>query len=326
MKKNLYNKTVLFIAPVFYNYEKAIIRQIESEGASVLFYPEREDGLLYKFVSNFTKGKLVNFQHKYYFEIFEKIKKEKIDYLFVIRGFLMPLNFIERIRIQFPDIVLIMHQWDSMCNNNYERYLDKFDKFFSFDPEDCNKYPVLKYLPNFYLPEYINLINHEPVYDMSFIGWAYSSRINFIKKIAEQLPGFNFFNYLYMPFSAYVKNIIRGIFLKPVKFKILSKEKVVSIVNQSKSILDIPDDKQSGYTFRTIDAMITRKKLVTTNTFIKKEKFYNENNILIIDKFKPEIDKQFFNKPFVVLNLDEYSLPSWVKTIFSNNDLNPINA
>jgi len=64
--------------------------------------------------------------------------------------------------------------------------------------------------------------------------------------------------------------------------------------------------------------MAACKKLITTNSFIKQEKFYHPDNIIIIDENNPEIDPDFFEKPFKQINVEEYSLDNWVKTIFSN--------
>lgn len=322
----LINKTVLFISPVFYGYEKLICTELKGQGATVIFYPERNNDLQYKFFSNFKKGKLAEHQKRYYLSVFNKVKKLNIDYVFIIRGFLMPLEFITAIRNTFPNAYLIMHQWDSMNNNNYKKFLHVFDSIFSFDPIDCSNYPILKYLPNFYHPQYADQSNSTSLYDLSFIGWGYLERINFITKIKKQLPQLIFFYYLYIPFTTYIKNLLKRTYLKSIKFITLSPQKVVEIIKQSKCVLDIPDDQQAGYTFRTIDAMAAHKKLITTNKFIKHESFYNENNILIINKTEPAIDNTFFKKPFADVDISEYSLSNWIKKIFSIHNRTVENA
>jgi hypothetical protein len=308
---------VLFIAPEFYGYEKIISDKIIEYGASVLFYPERKNSFSYKLAANLTRDSLIKYQNKYYQEIYDAIKDLQIDYFFVIRGFLMPVEFIKNMRMSFPGATFIMHQWDSIKNHNYKRFLNEFDKIFSFDPVDCINYPTLQYLPNFYFPEFATLSNKKIIYDISFIGWAYKRRLDIIKKLTAQLPGTSFFNYLYIPFSAYLKELLKGSYLHNVKFTPVSFTEVIRIVQQSFCVLDIPDENQTGYTYRAIDAMAAGKKLITTNSNIQNEKFYNENNILIIDNHHPDIEIDFFEKPFVPVNIEEYSLSNWIKKIFS---------
>jgi hypothetical protein len=321
-KKILENKKILFIAPIFYGYEKVISEQLKKEGASVIFYPEREDGISYKLVSNFRKNNLKQFQEKYYTNIFNEIKGTKIDYLFVIRGFLMPLSFIEKMKSCFPKALLIMHQWDSMRNNNYEKYIGQFDKFFSFDPIDCKNYPSLIYLPNFFLPDYADSVKRKIIYDLSFIGWAYEERIKIVNKITRQLKGKKIFVYSYLPLLTHIKNIFRGVLLKEAKILPIPLNDVLKVVQQSFCVLDIADSAQTGYTYRSIDAIAAGKKLITTNTYIKQEKFYNERNVMIIDRSNPQINLDFFETAFVKINIEDYSLDKWIKNIFEGNNKN----
>ena len=63
-----------------------------------------------------------------------------------------------------------------------------------------------------------------------------------------------------------------------------------------------------------------KKKLITTNHNIKYYDFYDQQNILIIDRKKPVIDKDFIYSPYNDIDLhiyNKYSLQSWVNTIFS---------
>ena len=44
MEKILKNKKILFIAPIYYDYEKIIINKMEEMGASVKFFSEKREG------------------------------------------------------------------------------------------------------------------------------------------------------------------------------------------------------------------------------------------------------------------------------------------
>lgn len=318
MKKILDSKTILFIAPIFYGYEKIIASKLEELGAFVIYYPERKNDIKYKYVNNFKNEMLGEYQENHYSRIYESVKNTRIDYLFIIRGYLMPKSFIQKIRSQYPNAILIMHQWDSMKNYNYETSINLFDKTFSFDPADCNTYPMLQYLPNFYLPEYAYLKNNRKknIYDISFIGWANEDRVRILEKISSQLPQKNIFQYCYTPFGRHFMNILRRKSYQKIKTKLLSLSEACKIIHQSFSILDITDINQTGYTYRSIDAIAAGKKLITTNPFIQYEKFYDARNILIIDRNNPNIDSGFFETPFVETDIKNYSLDNWIQKIF----------
>jgi len=317
MKSELENKTILFISPQFYGYEKIIVSKMEQLGASVIYYPERENGIRYKLVNNFGAGNLTSYQENYYLNIYKKTRRIEFDFIFIIRGYLITEDFIKKMRLRYPGATFIMHQWDSIVNNNYKKYIGLFDKFFSFDPEDCKRCS-LKYLPNFYLPEYVSQEGIKEIkYDISFIGWAYDDRMKLLEEVSAQIPAKFFFKYCYMPPGRYLINMVKGKAHREIKTKSLSLSEVRDIVRQSAIILDITDKNQTGYTFRAIDAIAAGKKLITTNPYIQFEEFYNNQNISIIDRDDPQIDGKFFEMPFVEVDIRCYSLDSWIKKIFT---------
>jgi len=61
------------------------------------------------------------------------------------------------------------------------------------------------------------------------------------------------------------------------------------------------------------------KKLITTNTGIKKYDFYNPKNILILDRDNPQIPPEFWDSPYEPIPqqiIDRYSLASFVRELF----------
>jgi hypothetical protein len=140
--------------------------------------------------------------------------------------------------------------------------------------------------------------------------------VRILEKISSQLPQKNIFQYCYTPFGRHFMNILRRKSYQKIKTKLLSLSEACKIIHQSFSILDITDINQTGYTYRSIDAIAAGKKLITTNPFIQYEKFYDARNILIIDRNNPNIDSGFFETPFVETDIKNYSLDNWIQKIF----------
>ncbi|TAM33422.1 MAG: hypothetical protein EPN68_01485 [Rhodanobacter sp.] len=78
----------------------------------------------------------------------------------------------------------------------------------------------------------------------------------------------------------------------------LPQEEVRGIIAQSDVVLDIQHPAQYGLTIRTLEVLGAGKKLVTTNAEIKNYDFYNENNIVIIDRKSPSIPDEFFQRTY----------------------------
>ena len=169
---NLQNKKVLLIMPVFYNYHNLIKHQLIDYGAKVSFYPERKDSYLFTFYNNFNQKLLRNYQEKHYNSILEEVDNSKFDYLFVIRGFMLPEFFLEKIKKINPNIKMIMSQWDAERENPYFHLIKSFDKVFSFDYEDCKQNQKLIHRPLFFTEdvEKYKQDNHKIIYDYFFMG------------------------------------------------------------------------------------------------------------------------------------------------------------
>ncbi|MDF2544551.1 MAG: hypothetical protein K0S47_4269 [Herbinix sp.] len=91
----------------------------------------------------------------------------------------------------------------------------------------------------------------------------------------------------------------------------------LEMVNNSQSILDIVQADQDGFSMRVMESIFLNKKLITTNNAIKAAKFYNKNNILVMDleHICKEDIVEFFQLEFQGYPesiRDYYSVESWV--------------
>lgn len=64
----------------------------------------------------------------------------------------------------------------------------------------------------------------------------------------------------------------------------LSYDKVIEKDRRSKAILDVVQDNQRGLTWRTVEALLLRKKLITTFKDVKQYNFYCKENVFIWGK------------------------------------------
>ena len=86
----------------------------------------------------------------------------------------------------------------------------------------------------------------------------------------------------------------------------------------TKVIVDIQSPLQTGLTMRTLEMVGLKKKLITTNIDIVNYDFYNPNNIMVISRDNPKLDKRFFESDYVDIPSEiyqKYSITSWILDI-----------
>ena len=328
--EHLNEKKILFFSVQTFNLEKDIIKQLEKHGALVTYFDERPAN------NNFTKGiirinrnflqKTIN---KYYKNILKSIKSEKFDYLFVNRGEVVPKQFLEEfIRLQ-PNCKRIFYTWDSFGNHSHGlKILDYFDKKFTFDKKDAEKYNI-GFRPLYFTDKYREIYNSDTVknIDLLFLGTAHSDRYIISNQIADWCKDNNLvaYNYYYMQgkFVYYYKKFFDSSFktfdFKKLSFKGLTVDEIVQLYDRSNVILDISHPGQSGLTMRTFEAIGAGKKLITTNMNIREYPFYNTKNIFLIDRNKLELEKSFFDHQYESLDFELYekcSIDGWIQDLF----------
>lgn len=304
MGKYLDSKRVLFIAPIFFGYEKDIQTELERQGADVTFIGDNK---------NIWNGNL---------SPIVEIVKETYDYLFVIKGEFAQKSILELFKESNPNAECILYQYDTL--KRYPHIIDLFDLFdriYSFDIEDCKQYNLIL-RPLFFVDTEKN--NTFIKYDISSVASYYPERLQMIQKLKKQCRKDNikcyFFIYLY--WKSFVKNFVR--LYKSfyyISLRSLSKEKMLAILDETKAILDVPIQNQDGLTMRTLEVIGKEKKLITTNSSIIKYNFYNSNNIFLLKESNMSDVKRFLATEIQSIDkeiLDKYSLSFFCKVVFCN--------
>lgn len=207
----------------------------------------------------------------------------------------------------------IAYLYDSLNRYDATHLLDIFEKVYSFDKNDAEKYN-LTFLPNF-IPwnKEINIENKTKykVFSISSIDERFSTFVNIIRFLdSKKVSHLSIFYNKKKPVN----------FIKTSTFtdKRISNFEVKKLMKESDIILDILREKQSGLSFRIFEALALEKKVITTNPSIKEYDFYDSNNILILDPKNINISDEFLNSEYKKIPEDifyKYTLENWIKTI-----------
>ena len=336
----LEGKRVLFLAFEYFDYHIHIRETIEEAGAEVDSFP------VWKYRTTgekvvFTSLRLLSttlflaYNKAYSQSLLKAIKGRKYDYVLVIAGFELPNDFYVELRRRNPEAVLINYHWDSikttMFGNTYLDIVPFFDKVYSFDREDCEAHGNLHYLPLFFTREYEQLRKEDSDgtqdIDLLFIGSLCEyRRYSYVKEIEKFClsQGINFVHYMLVSQRFYIKNLLQGHRLTNVQFGKLSRNEIIDYLRRSKVVVDLPHHFQSGLTMRVLETLGAGKKLITGNTSIVKEPFYDEEIISLIDVTKPVLDVDFIKQPAAGKwnsKIEECSISNWLRILFGKDPI-----
>ena len=332
LESSLKNKKILFFSIQTFNLQIHIKNKLEEFGAEVFYFDERPtNNNLVKGILRVNRKLLIKSTNKYYNNILKSIYDINFDYLFVIRGEVIPPFFLEKIRIKNQKCKFIYYNWDSFSNlPNPISILKYFDKCFSFDPFDSDKFNLL-FRPLFYLDSFKKNNSFPIKFDILFLGTAHSDRYfvsEFVNSWAKENNLNSFFYYYIQNRIVYLYKFIfdksfKKFDFKKLNFNSLSIEEIVSLYNSSNVILDINHPNQKGLTMRTFEALGSQKKLITTNSEIFRYSFFNKNNIQVIDRNNIKLNLDFFNTKYKEIPdsvYSKFSLSYWIYNIFIDEE------
>ncbi|MCJ8497156.1 hypothetical protein MVI27_02665 [Chryseobacterium salipaludis] len=324
--KNLEGKKILFICPLFHNYEKMIKDKLEKKGAEVVFFAERPYSLAFSMVNNFFKKKMPFYQKLHYAKITRETKEHSFDYLFVIRGYMLPVDFLKSFKKRNPVAKTIMYQWDSQRTNYFRHLIPYFDRVTTFDFEDSAQLG-LDYIPLFYTDdvEPYRMTTSSFEQDFFFMGFFFEERYQAVLKFSKFCAdnGFSLKPFLFMPFSTRVKYFFlnKKIDIRIVSSKHMDRETYLDILSKSRIMVDVSNPRQTGLAMRVIESLACNTKVITNNIHFKKDRkvlesgmveFFNLDNINISRAF---ISKNTTTEKNIVLSIDQ-----WISLIFESSN------
>jgi hypothetical protein len=305
------NKIIL-IAPVYFNYHKLITENLQKKGYLVDFLEDKNSGLLYT-LSTKSKYLLKKHNTSYEKEVLSKLNNGSYDLMIVIGGKTLDVEFWKYVNNNYS-FKKILYQWDSYKNFDYRAMIPFFDLVKTFDSLDAKELKI-PYLALFYNKD-TNLSVTEDI-DLLFIGIWHSDRIAILEKIAEYADKDNlkYCFKVYYPRYMYFYLVYIKRFLPPSKlfvFKTIPFDLMSDYYKRAKCIVDINHPHQSGLTMRTIETIGRGKKLITTNSFIKQEPFYNDKMIQVIDRDNIILDDLFFKTTQQYEHIEKLEISNWI--------------
>ncbi|CDQ46944.1 glycosyltransferase family protein [Mycolicibacterium neoaurum] len=333
MKEGPFRAKALLITPSFFGYERDIVAELERQGFQTTFLDERpSNGSVLRAVLRVRRGLVKDLVEKYYREQWQHLALEPFQLIIVIKAEVVPGWFLDGLRQANPGARMVFYSWDAISSvKNCTTVFDYFDELFSFDSDDVEKWDRFEYLPLFYCSEFDAKSDSSRLksrkWELSFVGTLHSERYLFAQSLfARRRNTFGFFYVQARWLFAIEKYVTRKNSHVPwgsVSFRKLSRKQVAQIFRASQAVLDMPRDGQSGLTIRTFEVLASGAALVTTNTAITREPFYDPKRIVVLPGSIGEIDLQNLSKQLETIDtgsgpppcFEQYSLSSWVRRL-----------
>lgn len=317
--------------PDFYHYPKAITREFQNKGFNVYLFYEQPPTMQYLILRKLEK--ILHTRRVYDLflnSLYRKINKigVKFDYFLVIRGNILNGRFLDKVfkHSLSGNAGKVYYTWDSFKFLDHKGTLgDFFDKKLSFDLNDVEIDKKWKLLPLFYTEQFdvdkkgATLTNK---YDLSCIAGFNEYRYKMLCDIQRNNPNLRLKICLYLSKDLFeTKRKINPAFNDINKdwliFESLKPDEVANINLESKAILDITAQEQSGLSMRTIESVGLKKKIVTNNACVMN--YDIRDNVFLISDDNLNIPQEWIDKEFNMLDVNRknYSLSEWVDKILS---------
>ena len=173
-----------------------------------------------------------------------------------------------------PNAKIVVYYWNSVkCSIKPSRIKGKCEVW-SFDPEDCKKYGM-KFNHQYYFKSLLSGQENPVVNDIYFCGRD-AGRGELLMNL------YHVFHDLGLSVCYQIVNPHYIGIPDELKSPYRSYQEIREYVSQSRCLLEILKEGQTGATLRLMEALFFKKKIITTNASVKEEPFYSPQNIFII--------------------------------------------
>ena len=323
---------VLLVSPLTFSYHLSISATLRSMGYAVTWWDERASSATwYKLALRLFPAMTVRWSERSFRDRLHQLPPNSITHVLVIKGEGLSKRVALEIRETLASASMGLYLWDGVENvKSVSKIWTAFDSVATFDPVDAKTFGW-SYRPLF--GRNISAIMDSAVQldlDWCFIGTIHSDRhrvIHRLRQCSGPLSKNFVFCYFQSPFLLFLRRLSDWtLWLAPkgtLSTKPMSAINVAEIVECSRAVLDVEHPRQRGFTMRTIETLLTGKKLVTTNHQILDSDLYHPSRVCVINRKNPEIPSEFLDQPYLPLPdylKDYYSCEEWATELLALQD------
>ena len=182
-------------------------------------------------------------------------------------------------------------------------------EIWSYDKNDCLEHGF-KHFNQFLNREFYRKSSLETEYDAVFVG-AKKDRGELILRIKDKMDKTGLKTWFYVTdMDELPGNMCRD-------HKQISYEQYVSIIGKSRAVVDIVSDTNYGLTWRPVEALFMKKKLITNCSSISEMTLYCKDNVYIIGSDDRDL-KLFLSSDYTEIDdeiVSKYDVSGFIRTL-----------
>jgi hypothetical protein len=330
---DLGGRSLLLVSPRFFGYEMRIVAHIQGRGGAARWIDERPGtSALTRGLTRMSPAAMSPVAERYYHRVLRDLEGQRFTDILFVSPESCTARVIRRFRVQFPTARILLYMWDSFENKGRTSppaFISLFDRAASFDPVDADRFGI-QFRPLFYCNEAGGDRTSDSEFAFSFVGTIHSDRYRILRSLCRQAEEARL-RYFFYPFlqSRLVYWLYRstrreflGTSQADFHFDPLPYPEVLRVLESSMAIIDIEHPRQRGLTMRTLEVLGSGKKLVTTNELVRDYPFFSSDRICIIDRNRPNLDRNFFQQPAPPVPSSFrslYGLTGWMDAILNQS-------
>lgn len=217
---------------------------------------------------------------------------------------------------QKKDIKLIWWYWNKVVAlDQPERVSEKDCEKWSFDKKDCETYGMRHntqyYFKSFQLPK------AKILQDIYFLGTDGGRKVQLLDLYEQFLK-----QHFKVDFNIYISQILPEDMDKQECFitRKMDYQENLKHIAESKAVLEVLREGQSGQTLRALECLFYRKKLITNDKSVKKYDYYHSQNIFVLGEDDLERLPIFLDEPFADVSeemIEKYDCKQWLERFFT---------
>ena len=243
-----------------------------------------------------------------------------------------PDKIIKNIRRRNRTCKIIYWMWNTVEYSGRLRLYDKWKRWnillsmkenynfeiSSFDIEDCHRYNLT--YNNQVAPFFRDISNSKPISNSIFFFGKDKGRLSHLRGLADEFRSLGYvcdFNVVPDDRKKYSAHAFDGV----KRADYTAYRDIVKRELSSNLLLEVLQDGQGGITWRALEAMFYKRKLITNFENIKRYDFYNPNNIYIIGLDDKNRLEQFLKTPYqeipeIIKN--RYTFMGWLQNMINS--------
>ena len=290
---------------IIYDSLDFFIPYMQSENIDVFRLYRKRDFLLSILKKIFLKFDL--FAPFWYERWIKEIDSYKEIIIFATKDY----TFIRQIKKRNPKVKIIFWYWNPAFRmGEPKKELYSLADIWSFDEKDCQQYKM-KFNTTFYFNNIV-LPTKDIKYDCVFLG-INKGRRTYLEEVNANLTNLNIETFFHIVPDKGEDN--------PNNIQTIPYTEYLGLVSESKCIIDILPEGQTGQTLRPMESIFFEKKLITNDSSIRNELFFDEQNIFILGENNTLKITDFINSPYKKIKseiVNYYDFTNWLKRFESN--------